>query len=136
MRASELQTTWKQTMGMTNPTNKRYVDGTNNNLEEKRKNKEKTHFQVFMSFFNCLPIFFLFPIMTIFPEVSKHLTVKQYNSATCYIKKRYQQQLQFTRFPVKVDTGRRCGLCMQSLYRRYVSLLLIDITSTIRNKNI
>jgi hypothetical protein len=38
-----------------------------------------------MSFFNSLPIFFLLPVMTIFSEVPKHLAVKQYNCATCYI---------------------------------------------------
>lgn len=33
-----------------------------------------------MSFFNSLPILFLFPVMAIFPKVPEHLTIKQHNS--------------------------------------------------------
>lgn len=83
------------------------------------KGKYNTHFQMFMSFFNCLPILFLLPVMAIFPEVSKHLPIKQYNGATCNIQKNYQDN-------IAVSVSRYLmskSFCVRKIYQNQISKL-------------
>lgn len=51
-------------------------------MPAKHLTNPKTYLQVFMSFFNSLPIIFFLPVMTIFTKVSEHFTVKEHNSTT------------------------------------------------------